>query len=106
MSSDDTRRVLERHGAASQANDLDAVMADYAADAVLISPRHGVLRGGQIRAFFEHPIDLTGFEIMDLLIDDDVAFFTWKTDAVPFSSDAFVVRAGKILVQTVAMPAG
>jgi hypothetical protein len=28
MSSDDTIKVLERHGAAVQANDLDAVMAD------------------------------------------------------------------------------
>ena len=64
MSSDDTLRVLEHHGAAAEANDLDAIMADDADDA-----------------------------------------FTWKTDAVPFGSDTFVVRGGKITVQTVAMPA-
>jgi hypothetical protein len=40
MSSDDTMKVLERHGAAVQTNDLDAVMADDAHNAVLISPRH------------------------------------------------------------------
>ena len=106
MSSDDTLKVLERHGAAAQANDLDAVMADYAEDAVLISPRHGVLRGAQVRRFFEQPGDLTGFEVIDLFIDDEVAFFTWKTGAVPFGSDTFVLRDGKIIVQTVAMPAG
>jgi ketosteroid isomerase-like protein len=105
MSSDETRKVLERHGAAAQANDLEAVMADYTADAVLISPRHGVLRGAEIRRFFEHPSDLTGFEILHLFIDDDVAFFTWKTNTVAFGSDTFVLRDGRIAVQTVAMPA-
>jgi hypothetical protein len=32
MSSDDTMKILERHGAAAQANELDAVMADHADD--------------------------------------------------------------------------
>ena len=104
MSSDDTLKLLERHAAAAQANDLDAVMADYTDDAVLISPRHGVLRGAEIRKFFEHPADLTGFDVIDLFVETDVAFFTWKTDAVPFGSDTFVIRDGKIAVQTVAMP--
>jgi ketosteroid isomerase-like protein len=105
MSSDDTMKILERHGAATQANDLDAVMADYADDAVLISPRHGVLRGSEIRTFFEHPSDLSGFEVTSLFVDDDVAFFTWRTDAVAFGSDTFVVRDDKITIQSVAMPA-
>ncbi len=105
MPSDDTLKVLERHGAAARANDLDAVMADYTEDAVLISPRHGVLRGAEIRTFFEHPADLTGFEVTALFIDDAVAFFTWRTDAVAFGSDTFVLRGDKIAVQTVAMPA-
>lgn len=105
MSSDETMRVLERHGAATQANDLEAVMADYAQEAVLISSRHGVLRGADIRTFFEHPSDLTGFEVISLFVDNDVAFFTWKTDAVALGSDTFVLRGDKIAVQTVAMPA-
>ena len=104
MSSEDTMRVLERHGAAAQANDLDAVLADYAEDAVLISPGHGVLRGREIRTFFENPSDLTGFEVISLFVDDEVAFFTWKTAAVAFGSDTFIVRGGKIAVQTVATP--
>jgi ketosteroid isomerase-like protein len=104
MSSDETMRVLQRHGAAAAANDLDAIMADYAKDAVLISPRHGVLHGEEIRTFFEHPNDVTGFEVITLLVDDEVAFFTWRTDAVPFGSDTFVLRDGKIAVQTVATP--
>ena len=65
----------------------------------------GVLRGAEIRSFFEQPSDLTGFEVIASLVDDGVAFFTWKTDAVSFGSDTFVLRDGKIAVQTVAMPA-
>lgn len=95
MSSDDTMKVLERHGAAVRTNDLEAVMADDAHDAVLISPRHGVLRGAEIRSFFEHPSDLTGFKVISLFVDDDVAFFTWKTDAVAFGSDTFVCVAAR-----------
>jgi hypothetical protein len=71
---------------------------------VLISPRHGVLRGSEIRTFLEHPGDLTGFDVTALFVDSDVAFCTWRTDAVSFGSDTFVVRDGKITVQTVAMP--
>jgi len=55
MSSADTLKVLERHGAAAQGGDLTAVMADYAPDAILLSPRHGVLRGSEIRKCFEQP---------------------------------------------------
>ena len=80
-------------------------MADYAPDVILLSLRHGVLRGSEIRKFFEQPSDLAGFEVITLLVEDDVAFFTWKTDAVGFGSDTFVIRDGKIAVQTVAMQA-
>ena len=45
-------------------------------------------------------------DVITALIDREVAFLTCKTDAVPFGSDTFVLRDGKIVVQTVAMPAG
>src|SRR6187402_126720 len=61
-------------------------------DAVLISRQHGVLRGADVRTCFEHPNDPTGFGVLAVFIDDDVAFLTWKTDAVPFGSDTFVMR--------------
>src|ERR1700749_2637849 len=93
MSSDDTMRVLERHRGAVRANDRDAGMADYVEDAVMISSRLGVLRGPEIRTFFEHPLDLTGFEVMSPFVEDDVAFFTWKTDGVELGSDTFVQGA-------------
>jgi hypothetical protein len=85
-------------------DDLDAVMADFSEDAVLISPRHGVLRGAEIRTSCEHPSDLAGFDVIALFVHDEVAFFTSKTDAVAFGSDTFVLRRSKIAIQTVALP--
>jgi hypothetical protein len=54
--------------------------------------------------FSEHPGDLTGFDVISLFVDDDVAFFTRRTDAVAFGSDTFILRGSQIAVQTVAMP--
>jgi len=36
MSRDESLNVLQRHGAAAEAGDLDAVMADYTDESVLI----------------------------------------------------------------------
>ena len=47
MSSDDTMRVLERHGAAAAANDLQAIMADYA-EAVQFGSDTFVVRDARI----------------------------------------------------------
>jgi|KBSSwiStaDraftv2_1062776.scaffolds.fasta_scaffold2696678_2 ketosteroid isomerase-like protein len=102
MSSDESLNVLQRHGAAAEAGDLDAVMADYTDESVLISSRHGVLTGAAIRGFFESPADMTGFAVTGLHIEGDVILVTWKTAAVPAGSDTFVIRDGKIAVQTVA----
>ncbi len=76
-------------------------MADYTDQSVLISSRHGVLTGAAIRTFFESPTDMTGFEVTGLHIEGEVILLTWKTAAVSAGSDTFVIRDGKIAVQTV-----
>jgi hypothetical protein len=40
--------------------------------------------------------------VTGLHIEGDVILVTWKTAAVPAGSDTFVIRDGKIAVQTVA----
>jgi ketosteroid isomerase-like protein len=102
MSSDESLNVLQRHGAAAESGDLEALMADYTDQSVLISSRHGVLTGPAIRAFFESPSDMTGFEVTGLHVEGEVILLTWKTAAVAAGSDTFVIRDGKIAVQTVA----
>jgi ketosteroid isomerase-like protein len=102
MSSDESLKVLQRHGAAAESGDVDAIMADYTDRSVLISSRHGVLTGAAIRTFFESPADMTGFEVTALHIEGEVIFLTWKTALVSAGSDTFVIREDKIIVQTVA----
>lgn len=36
-------------------------------------------------------------------VEREVAYVTWTSDGVPFGTDTFVVRDGKIAVQTAAM---
>src|SRR5262249_12909764 len=65
-----TEKTLLHHLQAFQAGDVDAMMADYPADAMLMTP-HGVLKGHeQIRALFTQiftdmfPPDSTSLEIL------------------------------------------
>jgi len=37
------------------------------------------------------------------VVEGDLAYITWHTDQVPFGSDTFVIRDGKIVYQTVAV---
>jgi hypothetical protein len=101
MSSDESLEVLQRHGAAAESGDVDVIMADYTDESVLISSRHGVLRGAAIRDFFETPADMAGFAVTALHVEGEVILLTWKTAAVSAGSDTFVIRDGKIIMQTV-----
>ncbi len=108
-----TKDVLDRHMAAFLAGDLDATLADYADDAVMMSAR-GVLRGlDEIRANFER-IFTTAFVpgqytfVLDVEhIDGEVAYVAWHSSSpnlnVPTGSDTFVIRDGKIVAQSVTL---
>jgi ketosteroid isomerase-like protein len=103
MSSDASLKVFERHGIAGQSGDLDLLMADYTDESVLISSRHGVLTGAEIRKFFESLADLgtVGLELTALHVEGEVILITWKTAAEMTGSDTFVIRDDKIVAQTV-----
>jgi hypothetical protein len=98
MSSESTKAVLDHHGAALLAGDIDAVMEDY------ISNLGGVLKGLRaIRSVFETTGEFGGFTETTMHIDGDVAFATWTAEGISFGSDTFVIRDGKIVCQTVAI---
>ena len=104
MSSESTKSVLDHHGAALLAGDIDAVMEDYTDESVFISNLGGVLKGvGAIRSVFEAAGEFGGFTEATMHIEGDVAFATWTAEGVSFGSDTFVIRDGKIVVQTVAI---
>ena len=107
-----TEDVLHHHLAAFGAGDVDEMLKDYTDDSLLITA-DGTIRGlGPLREAF------TGFLgglfapgtyefTMDAEhIEGEVAFITWHAVCasfdIPLGVDTFVVRDGKIAVQTYA----
>jgi hypothetical protein len=100
--------VFAHHAQALGAGDLEGIVADYADDAIFISPA-GVLRGKDgIRGAF---VALLGdvpdasWQLKTQLYADDVLFLEWSADsaatAVDDGIDTFVFADGLIRVQTV-----
>jgi hypothetical protein len=101
------QEIFETHGTAIRAGDLDAVVADYAEDALLVTPA-GVVRGRPgIREAFAGLLA----EIPDATWDfptqhfaDDVLFLEWTAvtgRARAEGVDTFVFAGDSIRVQTV-----
>jgi ketosteroid isomerase-like protein len=107
-----TEQVLARHWKDFQAGDVEAIIADYAADAVLISMM-GTLKGhAQIReafqSIFSHlfPPGASALKLEKQVIEGETAYIIWSGTApkydVPFATDTFWIRDGKIAIQTFA----
>ncbi len=100
--------VFAHHARALGAGDLDEIVADYADDAVFISPT-GVKRGkdGIRQAFAQLLADVpnAAWSLKTQIYEDDVLFLEWAADAgatkVDDGIDTFVFRDGMIRVQTV-----
>lgn len=112
MSTEQTEAMMEHHSEALAAEvmdeaALDELLSDYHEDAVFISNLGGVVRGHDaIRAIFSSAGSLAGFEQTSKHVDGDTGYVTWKADGIPFGTDTFVLRDGKIAVQTVALHFG
>ncbi|MGY1734360.1 nuclear transport factor 2 family protein [Geodermatophilus sp. SYSU D01045] len=99
--------VFQAHGAALDAGDVDAVAADYAEDALLITP-DGVVRGRDgIRSAFAGMLsEIPGatWEFPTQHFVDDVLFLEWRAvseKARAEGVDTFVFDGGAIRVQTI-----
>jgi ketosteroid isomerase-like protein len=101
------QEVFAHHAQALGAGDLDGIVADYAEDAVVISPT-GVLRGldGVRTAFTQLLADLpnASWDLPTQIYEGDVLFLEWTADAGSTRADdgidTFVFRDGMIRVQT------
>jgi uncharacterized protein (TIGR02246 family) len=100
---DTTAAVLERHLQALAVGDVDALMADYADDAVVISGPNPIRGREAITQMFK-AISANPPQIVEEVhvVDGEVGYITWHSDHMPFGTDTFVVRDGKIVYQTVA----
>jgi hypothetical protein len=100
--------VFQHHAQALGAGDLEEIVADYADDAVFITPA-GVRRGKDgIRAAFTQllaDVPNAAWELPTLIYEDDALFLEWKADAektrVEDGIDTFIFRDGLIRLQTV-----
>jgi ketosteroid isomerase-like protein len=100
--------VFQHHAEALGAGDLDQIAADYADDAVFITPA-GVVRGKDgIRAAFAGllaQIPGAAWDLKTQIYEGDVLFLEWAVRAdgafVEDGIDTFVFRDGLIRAQTV-----
>jgi len=107
-----TEQTLARHWRDFNAGDVESIMADYAADAVLVTAQgtrkgHAEIRAGFVRLFAEiFPPKLTSTKLEKQVVEGELAFIVWSGSSpkfnVPFATDTFVVREGKIAMQTFA----
>jgi ketosteroid isomerase-like protein len=105
-----TREVFDHHFQAFQDQDMDEIMADYAEDSLVVTA-DGTFRGLDeiselFAGFFEEFSGQYFVEPQEVVVDGDVAFFTWVADSpqnfYEFGTDTFVVIDDVIRYQTVA----
>lgn len=115
ISEDKTKKVLEHHWQAFTQNNLEAVMADYTEESVLITPNATFKGLNEIRKNFENafitfPRDKTSFVLSKSVINRDVAYILWQAKTptlnLTYATDTFIIRDGKIIRQTYAGVAG
>jgi ketosteroid isomerase-like protein len=102
------QEIFQHHAEALGAGDLDGIVADYADDAVFITPagaKYGL--DGVREAFTQLLADVpdAAWELRTQIYEGDVLFLEWAADAaatrVEDGIDTFVFRDGLIQVQTV-----
>jgi hypothetical protein len=104
-------RLLHKHIDAFLRNDLDALMSDFAPDAVLVEPA-GIHEGRErIRGFYrglmrQFPAGASTITLDRKALHGDIVYFLWHGQspnlAVKFASDTLLLRGGRIVVQTFA----
>jgi ketosteroid isomerase-like protein len=102
------QEIFEHHATALIAGDIDGIVADYADDAVFITPQ-GVHRGkdGVREAFTSLLAELPDakWDVPTQIFEDDVLFITWSAVSGEAQArdgvDTFVFRGDSIRVQTV-----
>jgi len=106
-----TKDVLEHHLKSFGEGNLKGILSDYAPGAVLFTPE-GPLRGiDAIRPLFQAMLAEFGkpgsvFSMKQQFIEGDYAYILWTAETADnvyeMATDTFVVRDGKILVQSFA----
>ena len=106
-----TDAVVTHHLKAFLDQDIEAIMADYDEDAIVITPTETIHGLPEIRQMFLGGWGsvfkvVESFDLQRQVAHGDVGYILWKsetaTHSFPVGSDTFVVRDGKIVAQTFA----
>ncbi len=110
--SEQAQERLLHHWQAFKAGDVEAIMADYSEDAMLITADRTLKGRPQIRSLFAQifanmfPPDSTSLTSARQVIEGEIAYILWPASSAhynaPFSTDTFVMRDGKIIAQSFA----
>lgn len=111
MTNRSTQEVIENHLRCFGERSLDGILSDYAPDAVLFTPQ-GPLRGiHAIRPLFEAMLAEFGkpgatFSLRHVSVDGAHGYILWEAETADnvyeLGTDTFVVRDGRIAVQSFA----
>lgn len=98
----ETERVVRRHIEAGKLGDATVIPRDYADDAVIVMSGTATTGVGAIQEVFEGLYARTPLELnyTTQIFENDVGYVVWTYENLT-GSDTFVVRDGKIAVQTV-----
>jgi len=106
-----TKDVVDHHLQSFGASDLNGILSDYAPGAVLFTP-DGPLRGiDAIRPLFQAMLAEFGkpgavFRLKQKFVEGDYAYILWTAETADnvyeLGTDTFVVREGKIVIQSFA----
>ncbi|MBT5874576.1 MAG: nuclear transport factor 2 family protein [Candidatus Latescibacteria bacterium] len=109
MSSNQTEETLAHHLAAVGAGDMGEILSDYTEDSVLLTVDGTMIGLEAIRGFFERFSEkasdtfMEKFDMKHQVCDGEVAFIVWCSGTeAPLGTDTFVIRDGKIVIQTYA----
>ena len=95
------KEVMAHHIAVVKNDDVDAVMQDYAADAVLVTPTATLIGAASIRKFFEHLAtehrDWKAYNVTQEVKTEGVVL---QKAVATGKVEVYVVRGGKIVFQT------
>ena len=106
-----TQEVLDHHLYYLQNGFLEETLEDYCEESILINmngPKKGL---DEIRAFFKESIATclppdTTYETIHQYVYGEIAYIVWKAESpfynVPYGTDTFIVKNGKIVQQTFA----
>lgn len=87
----------------------DEVLAFHAEDFIWVSPAgtlqgHEAAREYSARRMAHIPAEaMKGMKIIQTKFIGEYAFLTFKTDLVPFGTDTFIIRDGKVIFQSNAL---